>query len=401
MKRLRKVPAHARAALLAFFRLEAAAGLLLVAAAALALIVANSPWAEAYAHSLETLLRVGVGDFVIAKSLVVWINDGLMAIFFLLVGLELKRETREGQLAQPGSLLLPTVCALGGMLVPMSIYAALNWGDPTGMRGVAIPAATDIAFALGVMTLLGSRVPLQLKLLLTAIAVLDDLGAIVIIAVFYTEQLSLLSLAVAGAALLVLVVLNRSGIVSLLPYLVVGVVLWVAVSKSGVHATLAGAALGLTIPLRDRRDRARSPLQRLETGLHPWVAFAILPVFAFANAGLPLHGFAWGEIGDAVPLGILLGLVFGKPVGVMLAAALARAVRRAAWPEGLGTSQIFGMALLCGIGFTMSLFIKNLAFASAAPGLAASAQLAVLIASLASAIAGYLWLRFAVRGVAA
>ena len=400
---LATVPAHARAALLRFFELESAAGVLLMGAALLALITANSPLADIYQQALAHRFGFdpGMNALRFDKTALVWINDALMAVFFLLVGLELKREMLEGQLAHRGDLSLPMLCALGGMGVPMLIYFAINRGDAIGMRGVAIPAATDIAFALGILTLLGPRVPLGLKLLLTAIAVLDDIGAIVIIAFFYTDTVSTPALLIAGAVLLSLVLLNRGGSMRLWPYLLLGAVLWAAVAKSGVHATLAGVALGFLVPMRDPRDRARSPLLRLEHRLHPWVAFGILPLFAFANAGLPLAGFQWNALAAPVPLGVLLGLVLGKPLGVMAGLAIARLTPLAALPADVDFKLLFGMSVLCGVGFTMSLFINHLAFADAAPALAASAQLAVVLASLLSAAAGFAWLWWALRRPAA
>lgn len=400
---LATVPAHARAALLRFFELESAAGVLLMGAALLALITANSPLADIYQQALAHRFGFdpGMNALRFDKTALVWINDALMAVFFLLVGLELKREMLEGQLAHRGDLSLPILCALGGMGVPMLIYFAINRGDAIGMRGVAIPAATDIAFALGILTLLGPRVPLGLKLLLTAIAVLDDIGAIVIIAFFYTDTVSTPALLIAGAVLLSLVLLNRSGSVRLWLYLLLGALLWAAVAKSGVHATLAGVALGFLVPMRDPRDRGRSPLLCLEHRLHPWVAFGILPLFAFANAGLPLAGLHWNALAAPVPLGVLLGLVLGKPLGVMAGLAIARLTPLAALPADLDFKLLFGMSVLCGVGFTMSLFINHLAFADAAPALAASAQLAVVLASLLSAAAGFAWLWWALRRPAA
>ncbi len=396
LRLLASVPAHARDALQRFFQLESSAGLLLIAAALLALMTANSSWSDLYQQALvhRLVFDPGVQALRFDKPVLVWINDALMAVFFLLVGLELKREKLEGQLAESGNLALPLLCALGGIGVPMLVYAALNHGDAIGMRGVAIPAATDIAFALAILTLLGSRVPIGLKLLLTAIAVLDDIGAIVIIAVFYTSELSVPALIIAASILLLLVILNRSGSTRLWPYLLLGVLMWGALAKSGLHATLAGVALGFVIPLRDPHDREHSPLLRLEHRLHPWVAFGILPLFAFANAGLPLAGFEWSALGAAVPLGVLLGLLLGKPLGIMLGFGIARFMGKAELPAGTAASSLLGMALLCGIGFTMSLFINHVAFAEAAPALAASAKLAVAIASLLSAVLGFALLRW-------
>lgn len=410
---LKTAPAHARDALRRLFALESAAGVLLVAAAMVALIIANSPLGENYAQVLahRVVFDPGVAALSFDNSVLIWINDALMALFFLLVGLELKREMLEGQLTQRGDLSLPLLCALGGMIVPMLIYFALNRGDAVAMRGVAIPAATDIAFALGILTLLGKRVPLALKLLLTAIAVLDDIGAIAIIAIFYTGTLSPAAAGVALVALISLAVLNRTGSTHLWPYLVVGAVLWAATAKSGVHPTFAGVALACMVPMRQPRLQAAlhdqivavpppaSPLLRLEHRLHPWVAFGVLPLFAFANAGLSLSGIEWRALGAGVPLGVMLGLMLGKPLGIMLGVLVARCTTLAQLPLGVDLSLLAGMSVLCGIGFTMSLFINHLAFAVAAPALAVTAQLAVLIASLLSAIFGFAWLRWTLRGV--
>lgn len=388
---------RARHALGRFLQLEASAGILLIGAALVALAWANSPLAATYDGIRGVPVAVQFGALKIAKPLLLWINDGLMAIFFLLVALELKREALSGQLSTPSQLSLPVLCALAGVAVPAAIYAWINRGDPQAMQGWAVPAATDIAFALGILSLLGSRVPVAMKLLLSTIAVIDDLAAIIIIALFYTSELSVLALAWAGAAIAAMVVLNRRGVQALTPYLLLGLVAWVAVLKSGVHATLAGVATGLLIPHLDRKDAIddetqHSPLETLEHALHPWVAYLILPVFAFANAGLALGGFALADVLAPVPLGVALGLVLGKPVGVLAAAGLARASGIARFPEGMDWKAMVGLGLLCGIGFTMSLFIASLAFADDG-GLFPSAVLGVLCASLVSALAGYAWLR--------
>ena len=388
---------RARHALGRFLQLEASAGILLIGAALVALAWANSPLAATYDGIRGVPVAVQFGALKIAKPLLLWINDGLMAIFFLLVALELKREALSGQLSTPSQLSLPVLCALAGVAVPAAIYAWINRGDPQAMQGWAVPAATAIAFALGILSLLGSRVPVAMKLLLSTIAVIDDLAAIIIIALFYTSELSVLALAWAGAAIAAMVVLNRRGVQALTPYLLLGLVAWVAVLKSGVHATLAGVATGLLIPHLDRKDAIddetqHSPLETLEHALHPWVAYLILPVFAFANAGLALGGFALADVLAPVPLGVALGLVLGKPVGVLAAAGLARASGIARFPEGMDWKAMVGLGLLCGIGFTMSLFIASLAFADDG-GLFPSAVLGVLCASLVSALAGYAWLR--------
>jgi len=401
-----------------FLRLEAAGGLLLMAAAALAIAVDNSPLAPFYDRLLNLPFTVALGNAALSKPLVLWINDGLMAVFFLLVGLEIKRELAEGHLSGRDQLVLPAACAIGGMAVPAAFYAAVAWSQPEALGGWAIPAATDIAFALGIMALLGSRVPVSLKVLLTAIAVIDDLGAVVIIALFYTDSLSLTALAVAGIALAGLITLNLARVISLAPYVLLGLVLWTSVLQSGVHATLAGVALALAIPLRGRlgarplvrlehslhpwvaflilpvfalaiplRGRLGArPLVRLEHSLHPWVAFLILPVFAFANAGLPLGNLEPSALLEAIPLGVAAGLFFGKQLGVAGGAWLAVRTGLARLPEEIGWRQIYGMACLTGIGFTMSLFIGGLAFQS--PEAINAVRLGVLVGSLASALLG-------------
>jgi NhaA family Na+:H+ antiporter len=391
------MPARALRGLQEFFRLEAAGGILLIAAAALAMVFANSPLSSFYEGFRELPVQVRVGQLDLAKPLLLWINDGLMAIFFLLVALEIKREVLSGQLSSRAQLIQPLLCALAGVAVPALIYASINRGDAEAMRGWAIPAATDIAFALGILSLLGSRAPVAMKLLLSTIAVLDDLAAIIIIALFYTSELSTVALVSAGIAIAIMIVLNRRGVRSLTPYLLLGAVVWVCVLKSGVHATLAGVVTGLLIPHVDKRNAVddnveHSPLESLEHALHPWVAYGILPVFAFANAGLALSGVAPGDVLAPVPLGIALGLVLGKPLGIVLAAVLGHVTGLARFGEGLGFKAIVGLGLLCGIGFTMSLFIASLAF-EAQPALAESSVLGVLAASLIAATAGYLWLR--------
>ncbi len=365
-----------------------------MAAALAGLIAANTALAPAYQALLDLPITVKAGTIGVDKPLLLWINDGLMAVFFLLVALELKREMLEGQLAERSRLALPAVCALGGMAVPMAVYAALNRGDGAAMAGVAIPAATDIAFALGVLALLGSRVPSSLKLLLTAIAVLDDLGAIVLIALFYSQELSWWSLGVAGVALTGLVLLIRAGVARVGPYMLLGVVMWLAVLKSGVHATLAGVALGMTIPLRDARHPGHSPALALEHALHPWTAFGILPLFAFANAGVPLAGLSPASLLLPVPLGIAAGLLLGKTAGVFGAAAALVGLRGARLPPGITWGVLFGMALLCGIGFTMSLFIGSLAFGGGGE-YDVQTRIGILTGSLASALLGLATLHLA------
>jgi NhaA family Na+:H+ antiporter len=380
-------------ALRAFVALESAGGILLALAALLALAVANSPLALYYDAFLDTPVEVRAGTLLIAKPLLLWINDGLMALFFLVVGLEIKREVLEGELSDARQVLLPAVAAVGGMAVPAAIYATINAGNSVALAGWAIPAATDIAFALGVLSLLGKRVPVGLKMFLLTLAILDDLGAIVIIAIFYARDLAPLSLGVAAAALLVLFALNRAGVVRLAPYLFVGLILWVSVLKSGVHATLAGVALAFFIPLRKGDPSSGSPLRRLENDLHPLVAFAILPLFAFANAGVSLAGVGFATLVGAVPLGIAAGLLFGKPIGVLTATWVVVRFGGARLPQGADWHAMLGVSVLCGIGFTMSLFIASLAFEGASSEYAVQTRLGVLSGSLASAILGFAILR--------
>ena len=391
-----RLPSRALRALAEFFRLEAAAGIMLIAAAALALIAANSPLEAAYEAFRDLPVQVRVGELDIAKPALLWINDGLMAIFFLLVALEIKREALTGQLAGRDRLILPMVCAAAGVVVPALLFTALNRGDAAAMRGWAVPTATDIAFALGVLALLGSRVPVGMKLLLSTIAVVDDLIAIVIIAIFYAHGLSIVALAWAGAALAAMWLINRRGVTALTPYLLLGIVLWVAVLKSGVHATLAGVATGLMIPHVNPRNEVpdeteHSPLEHLEHALHPWVAYVILPLFAFVNAGLVLGDLGMDAMLQALPLGVLVGLVIGKPIGIVLAAISLRALGWARFPDGMDVKSMIGLGVLCGIGFTMSLFIASLAYQETAQYDAA--VLGILGASVIAALFGLLWLR--------
>jgi len=378
-----------------FLKLESSSGILLVAAGVLAMLAANSPLSWLYDSLLEIPVEVRVGALAIDKPLLLWINDGLMAIFFLLVGLEVKREILAGELSDSSKIALPAFAAVGGMAVPALAYAWLNWGDPIGMRGWAIPAATDIAFALGVLSLFGERVPVGLKIFLMTLAILDDLGAIVIIALFYTSDLSLTSLVLAAVALSVLVVLNLRCVTSIAAYVIVGIFLWIFVLKSGVHATLAGVALALAVPMRHSKREDRSPLSELEHSLHPWVAYGILPLFAFANAGVALGGLGLADLLEPVPLGIALGLFAGKQLGVFLFSALAVSLGLAALPGRVTWLQVYGASLLCGVGFTMSLFIGSLAFEQGGPDHVVSDRLGILMGSLASAVAGYLVLRLA------
>src|SRR3954468_1777973 len=373
----------------ALLKSEAGGGLVLMAAALVALGVANSPFAPAYFGLLKT--------YVGGLSILHWINDALMAVFFLLVGLEIKREFLDGQLSTWPRRILPGVAAAGGMAAPALIYVALNVSARETVRGWAIPTATDIAFALGVLALLGSRVPVSLKIFLTALAIIDDLGAVAIIAAFYTADLSLAWLGLAGLTLVVLAGLNRAGVERLAFYLGLGVLLWFFVLKSGVHATLAGVALALTVPLRPspgRPDDPASPLHILEHALHPWVAYLIVPVFGFANAGVSLSGMSWAAVLAPLPLGIAAGLFVGKQIGIFLTTWAAATLHWAERPEHATWPQVYGVSLLCGIGFTMSLFIGLLAF-PIAPDLQDEVKIGVLTGSLLSALVGALVLRLA------
>ena len=376
----------------AFIDSEAASALPLLAAAVLALALANSPLASMIHGLLADKLTIAYGPVGLSKPLLLWINDGLMAIFFLLVGLEIKREVVEGELSRPSQVALPIAAALGGMIVPGLVYAAFNWSDPVALRGWAIPAATDIAFSLGVLAALGSRVPLALKVFLTTLAIVDDLGAILIIAAFYTGHLSLEAMAGAGACIVALAVLNRAGVRRIGPYMLIGAVLWVSVLKSGVHATLAGVVLAMFIPLKSAGEvDAARPAIHLEHVLKPWSAWFIMPVFAFANAGLSLGDLSPESLFEPVPLGIVAGLFIGKQAGIMLGAALLIGFGFAAMPVGGSWRQLYGVSILGGIGFTMSLFIGTLAFADAAHE--SQVRLGVLVGSLLSALVGYAVLR--------
>lgn len=370
-------------ALQSFLRLESAGGIILVLTMLLALVAVNSPLAGVYQAFLDAPVVVGVGALVIDKPALLWINDGLMAVFFLLVALEIKREALEGELSSPQQIFLPAFAALGGMAVPAAIYVGFTWGDAASIRGWAIPSATDIAFSLGVLSLLGRRVPLSLRVFLAALAIIDDLGAILIIAFFYSHELSLAMLGGGAAALAVLLLFNRYGVVKLTPYMLVGVVLWVCLLKSGIHATIAGVLLGLCVPLRHHQ----APLKRLEHGLHPWVAYAILPVFAFANSGLSFAGMSVSALVDPVFLGIALGLFLGKQVGVFGLSWLAIRLRLGRLPDGATWRQMYGVAVLTGIGFTMSLFIGGLAFPDG--NAMVETKLGVIAGSVASAVVGW------------
>jgi NhaA family Na+:H+ antiporter len=385
---------------LAFFQHEAAGGVLLVAAALAALVVSNSPLEWLYERLLDTPVGVRAGPLALEKPLLLWINDGLMAVFFFLVGLEIKRELLRGELSTFGQAALPVVAAVGGMVAPALIYVAINAGNPVALKGWAVPSATDIAFAVGVLALLGPRIPVSLKVFLLALAILDDLGAILIIALFYTDDLHWLSLLLAGMGAAVLLALNHRGVTRLAPYLLTGAFIWVCVLKSGVHATLAGVVVAIAIPMSAplSAKSAGEPtlLEQLEESLHPWVAFAILPLFAFANAGVSLQGLSLAKLIEPVPLGIALGLFIGKPLGIFAASSIAVACGLAPRPEGSSWAQLLGVGMLGGIGFTMSLFIGMLAFTE--PAHAAQLRLGVLSGSLLSALAGFLVLRLTAPG---
>lgn len=391
----RRLHALPTAGLLRFVKMESSGGIVLIVAAALALVVANIPGlGHLYDRVLHLPVVLKLGPLGLEKDVLHMINDGLMAIFFLLVALEIKREMLEGDLSQRGQLILPGVAALGGIAVPALIYSTLNWGDAVRIQGWAIPAATDIAFSLGVLALLGTRAPVSLKIFLTTVAVLDDLAAIVIIAAFYTQRLSILALGLGLAGLVVLIILNRSRVHSLTPYWVVGIIMWFCVLKSGVHATLAGVAMGFCIPLRTNSEQQHSPLHVLEEKLHPWVAFGILPLFAFANAGVNFAGTSLAVLGDPVTLGILFGLAVGKPLGIFAAILLAVKTGLASLPREAAWSSLLGVATLCGIGFTMSLFIGTLAFPAIDMDLLVALRVGVFGGSLISALLGWWLLHF-------
>ena len=384
-------------ALSEFFRFEAASGMLLLLAALLAILAENSLVESSYDAFLGIPLEIRIGEFQIAKPLLLWINDGLMAIFFFLVGLEVKREVLDGELSEPSRVVLPVIAAIGGMAVPAAIYSIINWHDPVAIQGWAIPSATDIAFALAVLVLLGSRIPNSLKLFLMTLAIVDDLGAIVIIALFYTSNLSVTSLIIAAVAILVLLLLNRSGVLALAPYLLVGLVLWAAVLKSGVHATLAGVLIAFFIPYKRMPGEQQTQLEKLEHDLHPAVAYGILPLFAFANTGISLEGLTFQSLLHPVPFGIAAGLFFGNQLGVFGFSWIAIKLGLAKLPTGANWLQLYGVAMLCGIGFTMSLFISSLAFENAGPEFAVDDRLGILIGSMVSAILGYFMLRLTSR----
>jgi len=377
-----------------FLKLESAGGYLLIAATVRALVMANIPTTlQAYEWFLGLHLTITLGGLGVDKPLLLWINDALMVLFFMLVGLELKREMVEGQLSRPDQVILPVLAALGGLVVPAAIFWYINGDFVSQKNGWAIPTATDIAFALAMLGLLGSRVPISLKIFLATIAIVDDIAAIVIIAIFYTNDLSVISLGLAALGIAVLFALNRMKVMRLAPYMLAALFIWLCVLKSGVHATLAGVVVAAFIPLRAGDDH--SPARHLEHTLHPWVAFAVLPVFAFANAGVPFAGMSMEKLSNGVPMGIILGLFLGKQIGVFGMVLLARLLGVAKLPPGSTWGQVYGIALLCGVGFTMSLFIGTLAFEHGNFDLLSGVKMGVLIGSVLSAAAGLFVLHLA------
>lgn len=373
-----------------FFKTASAGGIVLMLTALLALIAANTPLNSYYILLLDTPVEVRVGAIEIAKPLLLWINDGLMTVFFFLVGLELKRELMEGELSDKRNIVLPGVGAIGGMLVPALIYVYFNYDDPSTISGWAIPAATDIAFALGVLMLLGSRVPPAIKIFLTSLAIFDDIGAIIIIAVFYTEDISTIALIVVACCIPILYLLNRNDIASRSAYIFIGTIMWVALLKSGVHATLSGVVLAMFIPMRLASNPDYSPLKSIEHDLHTTVAFFVLPVFAFANAGINLSGVGMEQLLHPVPLGIAAGLFIGKQIGIFSLCWLAVKMKLAQLPTGITWLSMYGTATLCGIGFTMSLFISSLAFDTGNVAITYDERLGIILGSLISGLAGYI-----------
>jgi len=381
-------------AIVEFIKLETAGGIILFFFALIAIVMSNSPLLHVYTELRRLSFNLTLGSLVLSQTLLHWVNDGFMAIFFLLVGLEIKREVVCGELNTSAKLALPAFAALGGMLFPAIIYLIINYQDPIAARGWAIPCATDIAFALGVLSLLGKRIPIGLKVFLTALAILDDLGAIIIIAIFYTDHLVYSALLFALVCIFILLCLNLFRVYRVLPYLLVGSFLWFFVFRSGIHPTLAGVALAFTIPIKNHINPNYSPLRRLEHALHPWVAFLILPLFAFFNAGVSFSGISWHTFIEIIPLGIGMGLLLGKQLGVMLASWIAIKLGFAKLPHGVNWFWLYGIALICGIGFTMSLFIGSLAFDHIGHQYSASVRLGVIMGSLLSGIIGYGVLNF-------
>ena len=375
-----------------FFKLEAASGLVLLFAAIIALFVSNSELASIYYDILNSYFALGFGEFKLKLSVLHWINDVLMAIFFFLVSLEIKREFIQGELSNPKQASLPIIAAVGGMLVPALIYVAINFGNSETLKGWAIPSATDIAFSLGVLSLLGKRVPISLKVFLTALAIIDDLGAIVIIAFFYSGKIQAIYLILMLVSIIILIIFNRLNIRSFIPYLIVGIFLWDFTHSSGIHATIAGVLLALTIPHKDKKNESshkNSMLIKLEHAISPYVAFGIMPIFAFANAGVSLEGLSIATLMNPVPLGILCGLFFGKQFGVFIFSYVSIKLKFAEMPNDSDWLKLYGVGVLTGIGFTMSLFVGNLAFVDTTQYLS-GVKIGVLLGSLASTLFGYI-----------
>jgi NhaA family Na+:H+ antiporter len=378
-----------------FISKESFGGLVLMAAAALAMVLANSPVDTLYYGFLNTPVEVRIGELEIAKPLLLWINDGLMSVFFFLIGLELKRELVEGELSDPRNIVLPGIGAVGGMLVPALIYVYFNYDNPRALEGWAIPAATDIAFALGVLSLLGPRVPVSIKVFLTSLAIFDDVGAIIIIAVFYAADISGTALLIAGACFPVVYLLNRFDVIEKSPYMLVGIIMWVATLKSGVHATLAGVIMAMFVPLTSVKKPDFSPLKDLEQDLHSIVAFFVLPVFAFANAGISFGNLGAEQALHGVTLGIAFGLFFGKQIGIFGLCMLAIKTGLAKLPKGMDYTSLYATAALCGIGFTMSLFIGSLAFPEPLSTRLFDERIGIVMGSLVSGVIGFFLLRYA------
>ena len=375
-----------------FFKLEAASGLILLFAAIIALFVSNSELASIYYDILNSYFALGFGEFKLKLSVLHWINDVLMAIFFFLVSLEIKREFIQGELSNPKQASLPIIAAVGGMLVPALIYVAINYGNSETLKGWAIPSATDIAFSLGVLSLLGKRVPISLKVFLTALAIIDDLGAIVIIAFFYSGKIQAMFLILMLVSIIILIIFNRLNVRSFIPYLIVGIFLWDFTHSSGIHATIAGVLLALTIPHKDKKNKSshkNSMLIKLEHAISPYVAFGIMPIFAFANAGVSLEGLSIATLMNPVPLGILCGLFFGKQFGVFIFSYVSIKLKFAEMPNDSNWLKLYGVGVLTGIGFTMSLFVGNLAFVETTQYLS-GVKIGVLLGSLASTLFGYM-----------
>ena len=385
-----------RRRIILFLKADATGGILLIIATLLALLFSNTFLSGYYEAFLHIPMEIRIGSLHLDKTLHHWINDGLMVIFFMMIGLEVKREILEGHLSSPSKVALPAIAAVGGMLIPALVYTFFNYGDEVAMSGWAIPTATDIAFALGILSLLGNRVPLSLKVFLMALAIIDDLGAIIVIALFYTTKISTISIIVASVSLALLIAFNRFKMANMSIYYAVGIVLWIAVLKSGVHATLAGVAFAFTIPLyaRDRRNRKFSPLKNLEHGLHSWITFFVLPIFAFVNAGVDMRALSIEQMAGTVPIGIFLGLFLGKQLGVFGLSWLAIKLKLAPMPQGSTWMMLYAVSILTGIGFTMSLFIDSLAFTDDTL-FAYTDKLAILLATLFSAVVGYIIMRFA------